>query len=196
MRLSITLLFIGFLAVSALAQEDERQEVHITQLYLSAGYQSAFQFSDDLPRIGGTRHGFNIGIVYEENFSKYSDGFNWAIGMRYSRLGRRGDSLDSRTLHCINVPVDFNVRILEDYGGFIMGGFDVQFVLFDRIKGPQTSPLYDEGPSNLFDAIPYLGFVYKAKRYRLSLQAGKGILPQPYGYFNEYYLFNFGYHLW
>lgn len=180
----------------AFQNQQERVPVHITQLYVFGGYQPAFQFSDDDWRVGGTRHGFNVGVVYEENFSKYDDAFNWAVGVRYSMLGRRGDSMDSRTMHNLNIPVDFNVRILKGYGGHIMGGLDVQLTLVEIINGPADSPIREEGRSNGIDVIPYLGFVYKAESYRLSIQAGRGILPQPYDYFNEYYLFGFGYHLW
>lgn len=188
-------LFAFALALSILGNAQERQEVHITKHVFTVGYQPAFQFTDDIPRLGGAVHGLNFGYLYENNFTRFSDDVNWAWGARYATLGRSDDSSAHRIIHNLSVPFQVDVRLIPGYNVFVFGGLN-SFIRLDEIfTGPSDHSIRREEASNYFDLIPYLGFLYKSDKFRWGLQAGRSYFPQPYGYFNEYYLFHVGYHL-
>lgn len=182
-------------SIAFFSNGQERREIHVTRHVLTIGYQPSFQFTDDDPRVGEALHGLNVGYLYENNFSKYTDAVNWGLGIRYASLGRSDDSAAHRILHTISIPFQVDVRIFEGYKGFIFGGLNSFFKVNEYFTGPEDDSIRREGPSYFYDMIPYLGFLYKSDRYRWGLQAGKGLIPQPYGNHHEYYLFHFGYHL-
>lgn len=187
--------FMIVLASNLWAIGQDRKELQLTKHILTIGYQPAFQFSEDNPRIGGAVHGLNIGYQYEENFTKYSDDVNWSVGFGYATLGRSGDSSAHRIIHNLSIPFQVDVRVVPGYKSFLFGGLHSFVRIREVITGPANHSIRREASSNYFDLIPYLGYMYKSDRFRFGLQAGRSLLPQTYGSFNEYYLFHFGYHL-